>query len=714
MEKDLKWIKKHYGEKFSHLCRELFPTILDTEGLLPKILENSFLPSRELYDDLTSRDLTADFKNYVYSQANFENKYGKKTNLSPEELMDRAGYILYPECQTEKDIQSFRHYYYRGEPTPKYTGGTPAYREGEELCTFNGGRLNTCRVWFAVRKDVDKIKREDFKNPRREDDYGTSVISIQFTKTKPSTLSIKNRYNHTIHDVNPDATFSNNLDNIIEGLTQAFTDKYNIKLSNKKINPLEIPDYVQASDRKFYKYNFEIDNVYYCPNNIIIDNGEVKQFNKDKFIVFDNFILDIENKKIINYDDESKDSFPKSVGKIKNIKRIPSKDGLTIQITPEEGELVEIKLDNHNQIVGYSNPNITEIYDNFLLVNRSLTELELPNVQQIGGVFLVVNNSLTKLELPNVQQIGHGFLRYNESLTELNLPNVREIGDCFLNNNKSLTELNLPNVQQIGYAFLKSNNSLTELNLPNVQQIGNSFLCYNESLKELDLPNVQQIGDGFLLYNESLTELNLPNAQQIGDDFLYNNESLTELNLPSVQRIGGCFLLNNKSLTKLELPNVQQIGGGFLVANESLTELNLPNVQQIGDNFLNNNRSLTELELPNVQHISDCFLYNNNSLTKLELPNVQQIGHDFLRYNESLTELYLPNAQHIGDAFLFFNNSLTKLELPNVQQIGDDFLYNNNSLTKLELPPKFDGLKNELLGRAKNTTEKNINDKEKN
>ncbi len=712
MEKDLKWIKKHYGEKFSHLCRELFPTILDTEGLLPKILENSFLPSRELYDDLTSRDLTAEFKNYVYSQANVENKYGKKTNLSPEELMDRAGYILYPECQTEKDIQSFRHYYYRGEPTPKYTGGTPAYREGEELCTFNGGRLNTCRVWFAVRKDVDKIKREDFKNPRREDDYGTSVISIQFTKTKPSTLSIKNRYNHTIHDVNPDATFSNNLDNIIEGLTQAFTDKYNIKLSNKKINPLEIPDYVQASDRKFYKYNFEIDNVYYCPNNIIIDNGEVKQFNKDKFIVFDNFILDIENKKIINYDDESKDSFPKSVGKIKNIKRIPSKDGLTIQITPEEGELVEIKLDNHNQIVGYSNPNITEIYDNFLLVNRSLTELELPNVQQIGGVFLVVNNSLTKLELPNVQQIGHGFLRYNESLTELNLPNVREIGDCFLNNNKSLTELNLPNVQQIGYAFLKSNNSLTELNLPNVQQIGNSFLCYNESLKELDLPNVQQIGDGFLLYNESLTELNLPNAQQIGDDFLYNNESLTELNLPSVQRIGGCFLLNNKSLTKLELPNVQQIGGGFLVANESLTELNLPNVQQIGDNFLNNNRSLTELELPNVQHISDCFLYNNNSLTKLELPNVQQIGHDFLRYNESLTELYLPNAQHIGDAFLFFNNSLTKLELPNVQQIGDDFLYNNNSLTKLELPPKFDGLKNEILERAKETAEKD--DREKN
>ena len=627
MEKDLKWIKKHYGEKFSHLCRELFPTILDTEGLLPKILENSFLPSRELYDDITSRNLTPAFKNYVYSQANVENKYGKKTNLSPEELMDRAGYILYPECQTEKDIQSFRHYYYRGEPTPKYTGGTPAYREGEELCTFNGGRLNTCRVWFAVRKDVDKIKREDFEKPRREDDYGTSVISIQFTKTNPSTLSIKNRYNHTIHDVNPDATFSNNLDNIIEGLTQAFTDKYNIKLSNKKIKPLEIPNYVQMGDGKFYKYNFEIDNVYYCPNNIIIDNGEVKQFNKDKFIVLENFILDVENKKIINYDDKSKDSFPESVGEIKNIKRIPSKDGLTIQITPEEGELVEIKLDNHNQIVGYSNPNITEIYDNFL--------------------------------------------RYNDSLTKLNLPNVQQIGDDFLFYNESLTELNLPNIQQVG-----------------------NFFLYKK--------------------NDSLTELNLPNIQQVGDFFLSSNNSLTKLELPNVQHIGCSFLSSNNSLTKLELPNVQHIGVFFLVDNRSLTELNLPNIQQIGDDFLYNNDSLTKLELPNVQQIGDDFLYNNDSLTKLELPNVQQIGDDFLYNNNSLTKLELPNVQHIGDVFLANNDSLTKLELPNVQQIGDNFLYNNESLKSLELPPKFSELKNELLGRAKNTTEKNINDKEKN
>ena len=35
---DLKLIKKHYGEKMMHLCRELFPTILERNGLLFKLL----------------------------------------------------------------------------------------------------------------------------------------------------------------------------------------------------------------------------------------------------------------------------------------------------------------------------------------------------------------------------------------------------------------------------------------------------------------------------------------------------------------------------------------------------------------------------------------------------------------------------------------------------------------------------------------------------
>ena len=55
-----------------------------------------------------------------------------ESDFDPEVLLEMAGYNLY-ECKTEEDIQSFRKY----------------YAEGEEICTFNGGRLNKARVFFC-------------------------------------------------------------------------------------------------------------------------------------------------------------------------------------------------------------------------------------------------------------------------------------------------------------------------------------------------------------------------------------------------------------------------------------------------------------------------------------------------------------------------------------------------------------------------------------
>ena len=660
---DLKWIKKHYGEKFSHLCQNLFPTILETEGLLSKLLSEHFPPSRELYDDITQNALAESFKNYVFSLTETEENK-TKISLTPEELLDKAGYTLYPECQTEKDIQNFRHYYHRGSPTPVYQGGTPARYEGEELCTFNGDRLRSNRVWFAVKKDVDKIKRQDFKKPRREDDYGVSVLSIQFSRSMPSILSIKNRYNHTV--ANPDATFSNNLDNIIPGLTQAFVNHYSITLANKNQKSFEIPGYIQARDGKFYKYNLEINNVYYCPNNTIIQNGEVKQFDRNKAIVFDYFLLDLEKKEIINYNNfvqrNVPDAFPESVGKIKDIKRVPSAEGLIIQITPEKGEMVEIQLNKHNEIVGYTNPNVTQIGQGFLHNNNSLTRIALPNVTQIGDSFLYCNKSLKSIDLPNVTQIRDYFLYCNKSLTSIDLPNVTDIGNEFLCHNNSLTSIALPNVTQIGDYFLYHNNSLTSIDLPNVTQIRDYFLYSNKSLKSIDLPNVTQIGNHFLCHNKSLKSIDLPNVTQIGDSFLYSNDSLTSIDLPNVTQIRDYFLYHNNSLTSIDLPNVTQIGDYFLFNNNSLTSIDLPNVTDIRNEFLCHNNSLTSIALPNVTQIGDYFLYHNNSLTSIDLPNVTQIRDYFLYSNKSLKSIDLPNVTQIGDYFLKNNKFISKVK----------------------------------------------------
>ena len=67
MNKDLKVIKKKYGEGMMHLCRELFPTLLEQEGLLPRLLHDNFKESRSLVKDIIDNNLEEEFKNYIYN-----------------------------------------------------------------------------------------------------------------------------------------------------------------------------------------------------------------------------------------------------------------------------------------------------------------------------------------------------------------------------------------------------------------------------------------------------------------------------------------------------------------------------------------------------------------------------------------------------------------------------------------------------------------------
>ena len=366
MSEELKKIKKKYGEKMAHLCRDLFPTILETDGILIKILLRHFNPTHSLYDDLKENNLINEFKNYIYNLYYHQKLELLDTNKTPKELLLEAGYILY-ECHTEEDIQKFRKY----------------YQKNEELCTFHGGRLVTNYVFFAVKKDVDNIKRKDFLKPKRQDKYGTSVISIQFTRNENHTLSIKNRYNHTVQ--NPDATFSNNLENIIPGLTKSFEKTYGMVQKYPNFD-FEIPNYVKVKN-KHYKYNYEIYNNYYCPDNIIIYNFDVQKYDKEKYIIMDYFILDLVNKTIDLADKDDYDSFYVDLKNIEKINVVKIKEGKVINLTLKDGDNVEIELDNNNVIVGYKNPNVKRIYNDFLFFNEKLRNLELPNVLKIDNHF---------------------------------------------------------------------------------------------------------------------------------------------------------------------------------------------------------------------------------------------------------------------------------------------------------------------------------------
>ena len=572
MNEDLKVIKKKYGENMMKLCRELFPTILEQEGLLSQTMLEHFEPSHELYNDIIGNDLSAEFKNYIYNIIEMPEQIKEEVNKTPEELLALVGYDLY-ECSSEKEIQRFKKY----------------YREDEKLCTFRGNRLDKCYVFFTVKKNVSEIKREDFENPKRQDLYGTSVISIQFTRDEAHTLSIKNRYNHTVP--NPDATFGNNLDNIIQGLTDSFEKYYGMSQAQKNSN-FEIPNYVCVNG-KYYKYNYEINNIYYCCNNIIIDNFEIKELAKEKYIVFDYFILDLVNKKISLYDEKVDDPFINDFNNINTIE-IKRQDNEKIIFIKTNNNDIIIKLDNDNKIIGYINNNIVKIYDNYLRFNTSILELSLPKAKTIGNSFLFCNAKLKKLFMPEVETIGDYFLVKNQEMEELSLPKAKSIGNRFLSYYRKLKKLFMPEVETIGDYFLEFNQEIEELSLPKAKTIGTSFLFYNKKIKKLFMPEVETIGDYFLVKNQEMEELSLPKAKTIGN----------------------YFLLYNKKLKRLFMSEVWTIGNHFLAENQDMEELSLPKVKTIGNDCLSYNRKLKKIFMPEVETIDEALLPNFNSNVK--------------------------------------------------------------------------------------------------
>ena len=657
MNKDLELIKKKYGERMSRLCRELFPILLETEGLLPEILLSNFEPSHILYDDLLKDNLIQEFKAFIYSKV--ENKENELViDKTPSELLSEAGYDLY-ECFTEEDIQSFKKY----------------YAPDEELCTFNGRRLNRCRVFFAVKKDVDQIKREDFPNPLRQDRYGTSVISIQFTKDGTNTLSIKNRYNHRVE--NPDATFSNDLDNIIAGLTKSFEIEYGL-VQKYKSGDIEIPGYVKANDGKYYKFNYEINNIYYCPDNVIIDNFEVKRFSKDNFIVLDYFILDLKRRVINLYDKTFEDAFTDMVNNISQIKVTSTGKNKEITIIGKNGENITLVLDKANRIIELKSLGI-KIGDRFLYYNGSLTKASFPNLQIVSNDFLDGNEVLEEIETPKLETVGDYFLHSNKSLRRISFQSLREAGCDFLTSNEILEEIDAPKLETVGNYSLFSNKSLRRISLESLREAGYAFLNGNEVLEEIDAPKLETVEDYFLYSNKSLRRISLESLREAGYDFLYENELLEEIDAPKLETVGDHFLHSNKSLRRISFQSLREAGCDFLTSNEILEEIDAPKLETVGDYFLYSNKGLRVLSFESLRKVGHNFLYENELLEEMNAPRLKRGEAGFLESHPSLINTLSLKRHAAPSKFLrlkiMLNNLLhNRLSHKEVEQ--DDKTYN--------------------------------------
>ena len=622
-------IKKHRGERFAKVLREA--ELLDVPNI-EHILEFARL------EDLENLIPIIRSKCKIMSVSRYN------TDKNPLDLLHEAGYDAFV-VETEKQKNSIKKY----------------YRSGEELCTFGDPeRHKNFYMIHAVKRDADKIKPSS--NPKREDEYGTSVISIQIAKGG-GFISIKNRYNHTVN--NPDATFGNNPDNIIHGLTNSLRKFFDVEFN---VSMVEMPDdYVWVNDQLVH-HNYERDNVYFG-DNYYFTGSTITRLNTAYETMLDYMIYNAKNKTVSTPIDD---------------------DTCTLSIFEK----------------ALNGKKVTRSYDK--TTNR--TTLTTPD----GNRVVISGGQIIELSLPCVEKIGNRFLDNNEFLASIDLPKVKQIGNEFLSGNKELTSINLPNVEKIGRKILFCNEDLTSIDLPNVKEIDDDFLLHNKGLTSIDLPNVKEIGKCFLLHNTCLSSINLPNVEYIRDEFLeHDYHALKSINLPNVKEIGGGFLSQNKSLTSIDLPNVEKIGEFFLAFNEDLTSIDLPNVKEIGNEFLSGNKDLTSIDLPNVEKIGARFLSDNKDLISIDLPNVKEIDYNFLFCNEGLTSIDLPNVKEIGDNFLWCNHSLTSIDLPNVKEIGDNFLWCNEGLTSINLPKEYGWLAQKLLVAKNNSKIQKLKNAEK-
>ena len=578
---ELKGIKKLYGEKFMHLCRELFPTLLEKEGLLTQILTSSFSTNgRTLCQDIEDTEMLEDFKDYIYSKVDVEkNEPEIIIKKSPYELLNDAGYDLY-ECTSEEEIQSFKKY----------------YSTGEELCTFNGGRLNRCVVFWAVKRNANEIKRENFEHPQREDEYGTSVMGIQFSKEGICTVSIKNRYNHTVN--NPDATYGNDLDRIIPGLTQSFAEllsERGLEFCSSNRVSFNLPGYTVAGDGKYYKYNNEVNGIYYCPGNIIIDHGNVIHLEPEKQVLIDCFILDKTNKTIKLYDKNIGDCFVDAFDDIDKIemKKSEDKQGETIiTITQKNSENpITITINKDNQIVGYDNQELKQIGDDFLKNSNGLRRINIPNVKEVGNNICCAGTEIQELYIDSLEKMGNNCFP-NCQLTELDVTKLRQMGNRCFTFLYGLYNINFPNLERIGDECFESVGEGTiEINFPRLTTAGDRFLKYPINPNILNILNIERLGDNCLeaIY-ANLHILSMPKLKKVGDNFLKETH-LEELDLPMLEQTGDKFLLvdyhDDVRLKELRLPNLRKIGDrclGIIMEMDLEEQVDLPNIEQIGDN----------------------------------------------------------------------------------------------------------------------------------
>ena len=247
-------------------------------------------------------------------------------------------------------------------------------------------------------------------------------------------------------------------------------------------NGNELKTYINSRDGVSYQYYAQINGVFYCADNKIVDlkNEKIIELPAHQILV-DYFIFDTKENKVSVYDQQIKDGFLDSVAKLEKI----TVKGDLITLVKQDDKIKNVK-------------------------DRTV-KIQM----RAGKIIGIEDHSVTKC--------GDLYLGHCTAIESVKMRNVQEIGDCFLNDNRATKELYQPNLERCGIRFLYNDNSLKVLNLPKLKKCGFQLLSKNNTLDIVALPSLEDGGPYMLSSNQSAQVFIASRLKKLGYDFMPNH-----------------------------------------------------------------------------------------------------------------------------------------------------------------------------------------------
>ncbi len=639
-------IKKQNGERFAKAIRNYDNGIFDIPNI-DKIVKYAGREAEPIMNYLVS-----------LKQVRIEEM---AVHMDPVMLLKKAGYDAYVADTLQKQ-NAIKKYFARGE----------------ELCTFNDPyRFENYYIINAVHENAEKLNRADFDDPKREDEYGTSVISIQVLKDG-GFISIKNRYNHTIE--NPDNTFNSNPDNIIPGLADAIRHYFDVDFSAGNV---ALPHGFVMINNQICRYNSEINNIYFG-SDFVAKDGVITRLNTQyEMMLGRGIILNLQSKQVENIATEEPDGrFVEDAIRDKKIQVANNLDG-SKSLVADGKTVIEVK---DGEIVYVNTPDAEEInLDGFKKLRGPLDFSRVKRLKITEANFAKAGHDI--IFNPNAEEIRvSGYMNMNKRRT-FNFGNVKRLittnmtaEKMILNPNAyeiSLQDVQLNERQSFDFSGVKKLNLSAGYNI-NVPEATIENTKFDPRPYEISLASVRLKSDMQLQHIEKLVLREITLAPECR--IKINQAQIVRLE--TIEGMQGQWDFSGvenlviddtdlKKVTELRFnPRANAIHLQFRAGHNKATFF-ADKVLDLGgarDVLLNNISGIKQLRLnPNAKKVIISNVINIHGL--IDAGNV-----DFLRMND---------VKLSGDASIKLNPNASQIELRNVKGLRGALDFSNVAVIDL-------------------------------